>query len=689
MTDAAGSAGGTAGQPLPSRLAVIVSIDAAGYSRQSEIDQATAIREITALGERIRASAASREGRVFNTAGDGFMLEFPSAAAAVAAAEELQAVERVPLRIGVHVGEAVDTPNGDLLGRGVNIAARLMQLAAPGGIVVSTDVKQRLAEDTAARLRRRGVVRLNKMAERLEIFELGSPWRRPRPKPWMFGAAGAGAVALALLVWFGAQALLQPASRTIAVMEFRAIDPSLQPFTVGLAERLIGTMSSNDLQPAHSSAAADADRVAAARATGAAFVLDGVAHPEGGDLLVSARLVDVRDNVTLWSSEYRRVASEQGYMQEQIAADVSRVLRCARVGSRGNARGVSQQALILFLRACDRMDNVFDNPEETHLIARQVTQAAPRFSRGWSLRAMTAAQLYALTDSDEEREAYRAEALEAAARSRQLDRSNGESYLAEANLLDLYAWREWQALIERALEAEPDLAAAHAAQANFYLALGRARDAMRPMQRATALDPLNPEIWSELVPVLASNGDQQEADALRERLYRIWPNSESAWRTRLANATYVGDPAEALQMLDNMDSGPVQFDPMVTARWRAFLLARQSGNPARLRAAALALRDLIPGRYSRNSVAAALSSAGEVDAAYEVMQSASAIPGYWPSSMFMPPWANLRRDRRFLRLFRGVGLIDYWRETGRWPDFCADPRLPYNCEEEAARVSPP
>jgi hypothetical protein len=55
----------------------------------------------------------------------------------------------------------------------------------------------------------------------------------------------------------------------------------------------------------------------------------------------------------------------------------------------------------------------------------------------------------------------------------------------------------------------------------------------------------------------------------------------------------------------------------------------------------------------------------------------------------MAPWANLRRDRRFMTLVRRTGLIQYWRETGRWPDFCAERNLPYNCEAEAARVLPP
>jgi hypothetical protein len=59
---------------------------------------------------------------------------------------------------------------------------------------------------------------------------------------------------------------------------------------------------------------------------------------------------------------------------------------------------------------------------------------------------------------------------------------------------------------------------------------------------------------------------------------------------------------------------------------------------------------------------------------------------YSTSTFFYPPWRNLRRDRRFMDLIKDTGLIQYWRETGHWPDFCAEPDLPYDCEQEAARV---
>ena len=122
------------------KLASIVAIDVAGYSRRSETDEAAAIEAVAALHERVIKVAAVHGGRVFNTAGDGFMLEFPTASGALAAAEEIAAASDPPVRAGVHLGEVSVTSSGDLLGHGVNVAARIQQMASPGAVLVSGDV---------------------------------------------------------------------------------------------------------------------------------------------------------------------------------------------------------------------------------------------------------------------------------------------------------------------------------------------------------------------------------------------------------------------------------------------------------------------------------------------------------------------------------------------------------------------
>ena len=156
---------------IPSRkLATIVALDVAGYSARTEADEAKTTTEVAALRLVIEGIAKAHGGRVFNTAGDGFMLEFGSSLAAVEAAFELAESCQPKVRVGVHLGDVVVQPNGDLLGHGVNVAARLMARSDPGSILVSGTVRQTIRGPITDRLISRGVMQLDKMAEAIEAF---------------------------------------------------------------------------------------------------------------------------------------------------------------------------------------------------------------------------------------------------------------------------------------------------------------------------------------------------------------------------------------------------------------------------------------------------------------------------------------------------------------------------------------
>src|SRR5215470_11434593 len=153
--------------PESRKLATIVALDVAGYSARTEADEARTTAEVAALRNMIEDIASRHGGRIFNTAGDGFMLEFGSSLAAVEAAFELAETCEPRVRVGVHLGDVAVQPNGDLLGHGVNVAARLMALAPPGGVLVSADVRRTIRGALGERFVSRGAMRLDKMSETL------------------------------------------------------------------------------------------------------------------------------------------------------------------------------------------------------------------------------------------------------------------------------------------------------------------------------------------------------------------------------------------------------------------------------------------------------------------------------------------------------------------------------------------
>jgi formylglycine-generating enzyme required for sulfatase activity/class 3 adenylate cyclase len=195
------------------RLASIVAVDVAGFSTMSERDQLKAAGKIEALRKRIEAVATRNGGRVFNTAGDGFMLEFSSAGAAVEAISEL--LNRRPrgepsIRIGAHVGDVVVAVNNDLLGHGVNVAARLQSLAAPNTALVSGEFRSMARTSPSAAFKSKGRQPLENIHQKIATFAIISRKQKLlRGLTWgAWGAAAAGAVAAGVL--FGPRALEFP-----------------------------------------------------------------------------------------------------------------------------------------------------------------------------------------------------------------------------------------------------------------------------------------------------------------------------------------------------------------------------------------------------------------------------------------------------------------------------------------------
>jgi formylglycine-generating enzyme required for sulfatase activity len=163
------------------RLASIVSIDIVGFSTMSERDQRNAARKVENLRARIESVAAKHGGRLFNTAGDGFMLEFASAGAALGAIQEIldrRGRGEPPIRVGAHVGDVVVTATDDLLGHGVNVAARLQELAEPGTALVSAEFRSMARSSPTAAFQAKGQKPLDNIEQRVQTFEILS--RRQR-----------------------------------------------------------------------------------------------------------------------------------------------------------------------------------------------------------------------------------------------------------------------------------------------------------------------------------------------------------------------------------------------------------------------------------------------------------------------------------------------------------------------------
>jgi class 3 adenylate cyclase len=174
--------GTTAAGTVERRLTAIMAADVAGYSRLMGKDEAGTLRSLATLRTIVDASIGARNGRIANTAGDSVLAEFSSILDALHCATEIQEKvkahnahlaedRKMLLRIGLHVGDVI-VRDGGIFGDGVNVAARLETLAAPGSIFVSRVVRDHLRDKSPFGFRDRGVHSLKNIHRPVRVFEV-------------------------------------------------------------------------------------------------------------------------------------------------------------------------------------------------------------------------------------------------------------------------------------------------------------------------------------------------------------------------------------------------------------------------------------------------------------------------------------------------------------------------------------
>lgn len=233
----AADAGDGDGAELKRRLTTVVAADICGYSRLAEVNEDAAIRTVHLVRAAFQQAAASRRGRIFHAAGDGFLAEFPSASDGVLAAldfvADIKARDAISpsgagakVRVGVHSGDVIEQPSGDLLGHGVNIAARLQAEAEPNGVIASSSVVNLVRNEAGVAFQRRGPLTLKNIDEPVQVFDVAV--RRPGI-PGLRALTGAARRARSLTVSATFLVLVSSASAAIALIAANPFADKTEP----------------------------------------------------------------------------------------------------------------------------------------------------------------------------------------------------------------------------------------------------------------------------------------------------------------------------------------------------------------------------------------------------------------------------------------------------------------------------
>jgi adenylate cyclase len=166
------------------KLAAILAADVVGYSRLAGADEDRTLSRLRGLrSDLVDPAIAAHHGRVVKRTGDGALVEFRSVVNAVSCAVEIQnamvernagvpAERRIEFRIGIHLGDVVEESDGDLMGDGVNIAARLEGIAQPGAICLSEDAYRQVRARLDLEVNDLGQTQLKNIAEPLRVYSL-------------------------------------------------------------------------------------------------------------------------------------------------------------------------------------------------------------------------------------------------------------------------------------------------------------------------------------------------------------------------------------------------------------------------------------------------------------------------------------------------------------------------------------
>jgi adenylate cyclase len=499
------------------RLAAILAADVVGFSKLIGEDEAGTLAALREIRRGIvNPVLAEHGGRIFKLMGDGMLAEFPSAVQALRAAIGIQEAMRqrnaglssgrsIDVRIGVHQGDVV-VEGTDLLGDGINIAARLEALAEPGGICISA----RVHEDATGKI----VLEAQDMGEQ-SLKNIARPVRAYRVS--VISAQSGAREQTA-----DRPALPLPDKPSLAVLPFQNIsgDPEQEYFADGIVEEIITALSrvrsffviARNSSFTYKGRAVDLKQVG--RELGVRYVLEGSVRKAAGRVRITAQLIDASTSNHIWSDRYDGSIEAIFDLQDRIAESVVGVIEPSITGAemiRARTKPTENlDAYDLYLRALslhylgDRkasddavklLHKALEIDPEFDLAKAQLAfNHHIRVDQGWG-------------DAGDPAEGARL-AREAGARAR-----DNPTVLRLAGHALAYFVRDQDAgvnLIDRSLALNPNSAQAHGSAGWCRRYLEQLDEAISHFQKAMRLSPLDPERGYFLSGLAAAHNDRKE-----------------------------------------------------------------------------------------------------------------------------------------------------------------------------------
>jgi adenylate cyclase len=530
------------------RLAAVLAADVVGYSRLMAADEWGTHERLKALRKDfIEPKIAEHRGRVVKLTGDGALVEFASVVDAVECAAAIQSgvaerqatlteEQRIAFRIGINIGDII-VEDDDIYGDGVNVAARLEALAAPGGICVARNVYNQVKSKVAFGFEPMGEHQVKNIPEPVVVYRV-LPGSGPvakisaRERPgarWGWSAAGATALLLLALAGGGlfalyhrepatvapvsgqAEALPLPAKPSIAVLPFSNLsDDRAQDFFVdGITNDIMTDLSRFStlfVIAANSTFRYKGQAVKVqdvARELGVRYVIEGSVQRTAEVLRINVQLIDATTGHHMWAERYERPAEDLFAVQQEITRQIASLTASERGGPVFKAElerierrpTQSLSAYEYFLRGVSHRN--LETREDTQLALQMFEQASeldPRYARAIANLGLTHLdEIWG--DWSESREQSLASSEELARRAIEIDPSEPLGYMVLGIAHQLRGEADQAiALIEQAHALNPNDVHIKQGLASTLAYVGFPDRAIALLEEAQRLDPYYPEV---------------------------------------------------------------------------------------------------------------------------------------------------------------------------------------------------
>jgi TolB-like protein/class 3 adenylate cyclase/predicted Zn-dependent protease len=689
------------------KLRGILSADVVGYSRLLRENEASAIRSLEENRKLIFGLAEKFEGSVVDAPGDNILAEFSSVVNALKCALKIQQElskknskllenQRVEFRIGINLGDVV-VEDGRIYGSGVSIAARLEDLAEPAGIYISRQAYDHIKGKLKLGYEYLGEHSVKDTSKPVHIYRVltdpesaGKVIGEKRPGRSSIRMAVAGIIILSVAVagligwntYFHRQTPVvsdeKEAPKTIAILPFRDLSPEedQEYFSDGLADELINKLARvKDLQVTARTSSfyfkgKNVGTRTIAETLGVTYLLEGSVRKSGDQLRVTAQLIKAMDGYHLWSETYDREVKEIFTIQDDIANAVTTALSVTLGVGEFSRPGMTRnmEAYDEYLRAY--ANTLKYTPDSIRTAIDQLKKALdidPGFGLGWVLLSSMYMEATALLPPEQTVD-FEIRAAEALKRARAVAPNMPEVLIETAREHQGNGdWLEADRLFKQVLDEQghvnPD---ANRSYGRMLREVGRSHDAVLYLERAKRLNPLDVDISWNLSSVLFNSKRIDEALEEARRGRKLDGHDTLFVAMEILVALENNDRPQAAAIIASYYNLEGDY-PDATMLRLAELLLMEDKKAALAELETLSKESGIP-PITKLYLAHVASVLGDAELAFEKLLESEHIV------LLSAVWHPIHRAIWLLPAFktyvRDVGIYDYWRTSGEWPDLC-------------------